>query len=204
MIKLLSMIVMLVIVFALAVVGIGAYLAPDGLRNCQARPTDAADCGTVDAIVAISGGDTSARTAQAIDMYKNGWANLLIFSGAAQDKSGPSNAEAMKRQALAAGVPDGSILIDETSETTKENANNTTELFTEHSIHSVILVTSAYHQRRAGLEFGQRAGMGVKIVNHPVASDNQWSSWWWTTPVGWWLALSELVKIGAFYIGGSR
>lgn len=204
MIKLLASAAAVVIAAAVIISGIGAYLGPDGLRRCDAYPSDTADCRSVDAIVAISGGDTAARTAGAIDLYKHQWAPLLVFSGAAQDTSGPSNAEAMKRQALAAGVPDSAILLDETSQTTKQNANNAIELFTEHNIRSVILVTSAYHQRRAGLEFGQRAGGTIKIINHPIKSDDQWSAWWWTTPIGWWLAISELFKITAFYMGGSR
>ncbi len=191
------------IVIAVFIFGIGTYLAPNGLSHCGTKPSMQGDCTQVDAIVAISGGDTTARTAHAINLYENGWAGLLVFSGAAQDKSGPSNAEAMKRQALAAGVPSDSILIDETSETTKENADNSINLFTENDIHSVILVTSAYHQRRAGLEFGQRAGSSIKIINNPVTTDNQWSVLWWTTPTGWYLAMSELVKIAAFYIGSN-
>jgi uncharacterized SAM-binding protein YcdF (DUF218 family) len=189
---------------AILISGISAYLGPDGLDRCEAYPSEKADCQAVDAIVAISGGDTSARTAQAIDLYEHDWSRLLVFSGAAADKSGPSNAEAMKRQALDAGVPESNILIDETSETTKQNANNTVDLFRQHHIDSVVLVTSGYHQRRAGLEFGQRAGMEIKIINHPVQSDNQWSPTWWMTPTGWYLAVSEMVKIIVFYAGVSR
>lgn len=202
--KLLVSIAAVVILAALVITGISAYLAPDGLSHCDAYPSTKQDCEAVGAIVAISGGDTSARTKQAIDLYKKGWAKLLVFSGAAADKAGPSNAEAMRRQAIAAGIPTNAILIEETSETTKQNAANTTNLFERYNIRSVILVTSAYHQRRAGLEFGQRAGTAIKIVNHPVKTDSQWSQWWWMTPVGWWLALTELFKILAFYIGGSR
>ena len=204
MMKFLVLVVTVILITALAILGIGTYLSPDGLSHCKAQPSDQADCQRVDAIVAISGGDTSARTAQAIALYKNDWSDRLVFSGAAQDKTGPSNAEAMKRQALAAGISEEDIVIDETSETTKQNAANAAGLFQSKNIRSVILVTSAYHQRRAGLEFGERAGAAIKIVNHPVTSDNQWSPWWWTTPTGWWLALSELFKIAAFYLGGSR
>ncbi len=202
--KLLIALAAAIIVVAIAITGISTYLAPDGLSHCQAQPTAKQDCEPVDAIVAISGGDTPARTRQAINLYKNGWSKLLVFSGAAADKAGPSNAEAMRRQAIAADIPSGSILIEETSETTKQNAANTTNLFEQHGIKSVILVTSAYHQRRAGLEFGLRAGMAIKIINHPVTTDNQWSPWWWLTPGGWWLATSELFKVVVFYIGGSR
>ncbi len=204
MIKLFGGLLMIVVIGVIIISAITAYLGPDGLSHCGAYPSAQQDCGAVDAIVAISGGDTQARTAGAIAMYKHSWAPLLVFSGAAEDTSGPSNAKAMERQAIAAGVPRSAILLDETSQTTKQNADNSIQIFTQYNIRSVILVTSAYHQRRAGLEFGQRAGLSVKIINHPIKSDDQWSAWWWTTPFGWWLALTELFKILVFYMGGSR
>lgn len=92
--KLIVGFVVFLIMGAVLIKGISAYLGPDGLSQCQPYPSTEADCQSVDAIVAISGGDTEARTAQAIDLYKHDWAPLLVFSGAAADKSGPSNAEA--------------------------------------------------------------------------------------------------------------
>jgi len=204
MIKLFVTFIAFIVMAVVVISGISAYLGPDGLSNCDPYPSSKPDCQADDAIVAISGGDTQARTQQAIELYKNGWAPLLVFSGAAADKSGPSNAEAMEQQALAAGVPRSDILLDETSATTKQNAANSIDIFEQHHISSVILVTSAYHQRRAGLEFGKRADNKIKIVNHPVKTDDQWSKWWWLTPTGWYLAVSEMMKIIAFYAGATQ
>jgi len=186
-----------------AIIGMSIYLAPDDLAQCSDGPTGFSPCQVADAVVAVSGGDTSARTSEAVALYKKGWASKLIFSGAAQDKTGPSNAEAMRREARSAGVPDGDIITEELGATTKQNAENTQTIFEKNNISSVILVTSAYHQRRASLEFGKRSA-SVTVRNHPVVSDNQWSSVWWLTPVGWFLALSEMIKIAIFYIGGTR
>lgn len=180
---------------------ISDYLGPDDIKQCDPYPSTQTGCKRVDAIVAISGGDTVARAAAAIDLYKRDWAPKLVFSGAAADKSGPSNAETMKVQAIESGVPAAAILLDETSETTKQNASNAIGLLQKNGIESVILVTSAYHQRRADLEFGRRAGSEVAVVNHPVKTDTQWSQWWWTTPTGWFLTVSEMVKIILFYVG---
>ena len=196
-------IIAIVAAVVIVVVGLSLYLSPNDLADCDARPSEKTDCQPADAIVAISGGDTPARTAEAIKLYINGWAPKLIFSGAALDKSGPSNAEVMRSQALAAGVPASDILIEEYGETTKQNAENTQDILADNSISSVILVTSGYHQRRAGLEFNKRAET-VEVRNHPVASDRQWSAWWWLTPGGWFLAISEFIKIIAFYIGGTH
>lgn len=197
-------IIIIIAAVILSIIGIGAYLSPEDLADCGAKPSGIKGCGKKDAIVAVSGGDTSARTSEAIKLYKRGWADTLVFSGAAQDTTGPSNAEAMRRQAVADGVPEAAIIVEELSQNTRENAAETHALLEEQGIGNVILVTSAYHQRRASLEFKTHMGESVEIFNHPVANDNQWSQLWWMTPTGWWLALSELFKIGAFYIGGAR
>lgn len=198
-----KLIVSVLIGLALLIISISLFLAPDSLMKCSDVPSELDGCEPADAIIAVSGGDTSARTQEAIDLYKNGWAKRLIFSGAALDKSGPSNAAVMKQQALEQDVPAGVITIEENSETTKENAEKTKDILLDKSIKSAIVVTSSYHMKRTLLEFRDRAP-SVDFRAHPTISDSQWSVWWWTTPYGWYLALSEIAKIIMFYIGGSR
>jgi uncharacterized SAM-binding protein YcdF (DUF218 family) len=198
-----KIVIAIIVSFVLVVIGLSFYLSPNDLAGCT-EPTSKDPCRKADAIVAVSGGDTLARTQEAIRLYKDGWAPKVIFSGAAQDKSGPSNAEVMRREALRAGIPSDDIITEELSATTKQNAENTRQIFTENDISSVILVTSAYHQRRASLEFRARAESSIQLRNHPVAQDNQWSSWWWATPTGWYLAIGEFIKIMVFHIGGTR
>lgn len=182
------------------IVGISLYLQPNDLISCNDTVGISEPCQKADAIVAVSGGDTNARTDEAIRMYKNGWADTLIFAGAAMDKSGPSNAAAMQARAVNQGVPNTAILLDEASETTKQNAENANTIFDKRGIKSVILITSGYHQRRASIEFNTRSS-DVVIYNHPVASDQDWSFWWWTNPRGWTLAVTELFKIVALQVG---
>ncbi len=189
-----------VMVFALLVGGISWFLAPDNLMKCSETPSELQGCSTADVVITVSGGDTTARTQEAIDLYKNGWAPKLIFSGAAQDKSGPSNAAVMRTQALRQGIPEEAIIIEDQSETTKENAEKTKDILHDKDIHSAIVVTSGYHMKRTILEFRSRAP-NIEFRAHPTVADNQWSVWWWLTPYGWYLALSELFKIFLFYIG---
>ncbi len=181
--------------------GLSWYLQPDDFIGCPTTPSGEGTCVKVGAIVAISGGDTSARTESAIQLYKNGWGNYVVFSGAAQDKSGPSNAAAMKAQAVSEGVPADVIHLDEYAASTEQNATNTKSIFDKLGVTSIILTTSGYHQRRAYLEF-KRADSNIIIYNKPVLSDQDWSFWWWLTPRGWWLALSELAKIIILHVTG--
>lgn len=190
------------VLFAAIIIGMSFYLQPNSFIGCNTLPSDKAECAKADAIVVVSGGDTVARTEKGIQLFKDGWANTLIFSGAAQDKSGPSNAAAMKLQALSAGVPENAIAIDEASANTKQNAENTRSIVSEKNFHDIILVTSGYHQRRASLEFNKMAD-GVIVRNYPITNDRDWGWFWWVTPRGWWLAGGELAKITAFYLGVS-
>ena len=199
--KYLRIFIVVVVLFIVAIWAIGSYLAPDDLAKCAVTPSTKKGCETADAIVAVSGGDTSARAAEAIKLYNNGWGTLLIFSGAAADTSGPSNAEVMKQQAIDAGIDPRVILTDDVSKTTTENATETTNIFQQHGVKSAIIVTSAYHERRATLEFDRRA-LGVTVRSHPVAQDKQWGPFWWLTPTGWLLAIPELVKSLVLSTGG--
>lgn len=195
------------ILFLLFTVGVTSYLGPDALRFCGSpQKNSTGNCAPADAIVVISGGDTAARTEEAIKLYNKGWAPVIIFSGAAADKTGPSNAKAMQAQAISAGVTNSSTIIEELSNTTDQNAENVMELAKERGFRSLILVTSAYHERRALLQFEHYAGLAngekVSVRPHPVAEDKDWNRYWWLTPWGWNLAVNEILKSAVVSTGG--
>jgi uncharacterized SAM-binding protein YcdF (DUF218 family) len=171
-------------------------LSIDDLSGCDGPQQVDSKCSPADAIVAISGGDTDARAREAIELYQQGWAPYIIFSGAAQDKQGTSNAAAMAQQALGAHVPSSAILLDEASINTADNASQVRPIVVDHDFKRLILVTSPYHQRRASIEFNRRLGDIATIINHPTKTDRYWSATnWWATPWGLWLGVSELVKV---------
>lgn len=177
--------------FIILVIGIVAILVG---MTIYISPSDSLE--KADVIVAISGGDTEARTREAIRLYHEGWAPHLLFSGAALDPLSPSNAQVMRDIAESEGVPLYAIDIAERAGNTAENAAESQVIIDEFDYSKVILVTSPYHQRRAYMEFRNRFGDDVDIINHPVEDDSDWSrQWWWRTPKGWWLTLGESVKV---------
>lgn len=197
-------VMVLVCLVAVIILGIGAYLAPDDLANCTiSQPAESGACAAADAIVVVSGGDTIARTDEAIRLFRAGWAPRIVFSGAAADKSGPSNAQVMRQHAIDRGVPIEATIVEEESETTKQNAEQVRQYIMSDEIQDIILVTSGYHMRRASLEFASQLP-DILVRRHPADYDSQWNDWWWLTPDGWYMATSELAKIIAFYTGSSR
>ena len=158
-----------------------------------------------DAIVAISGGNTSARTTRAIELFKQGYGKKLIFSGANSDPSAISDAAQMAKQARRSGVSISDILIEEQAKNTNENAKNVSNIVKDRKYKSIILVTSPYHSTRAALEFKKAfLNTDVRVFSAPVDNDLEWSDLWWTNMRGWYLALSELVGICRFYVGVSN
>jgi uncharacterized SAM-binding protein YcdF (DUF218 family) len=178
--------VVVLLIAVLAVVGLGLvgfYLSPQS------------DLVKADVAVAISGGETAARTEEAVRLYKDGWANKLIFSGAALDPDSPSNARIMAMAAEKEGVPLSDIYMDETSTNTRENAANVSKIISSEGYKSMILVTSPYHQRRAYITFHRALGDGVQINNHSSYDQSWRRSAWWATSYSRSLTLSEFQKV---------
>jgi len=163
-------------------VAVGFYISPqDNLQKA-------------DAIVAISGGDTAARALEAVELYQAGYAPLIIFSGAARDPNSPSNASVMKSIAVAQGVPPDVVAVDEVSTNTRQNAQEVGNIIRVFKQKKIILVTSPYHQRRASIEFQDRLGDDVTIIDHS-AVDQTWSrKAWFLSPLGWYYTLTEMPK----------
>lgn len=184
-------IVLIVVIFGFAgFVGIGYYLSPQN----EAQKSDA--------IVVVSGGQTTSRAQKGIELFKQGYAPVVIFSGAALD-DGPSNAFAMREQALAAGIPSDRIYIDEISQNTYENAIHTKEIINTIGAKKIILVTSPYHQRRANQTFRAVLGQSYEVLG-VSAFDDRWSkSQWWRRGFPLFITLSELWKLGYVNVTGS-
>lgn len=186
--------IILGIILAIAITiffGLGFYLSP------QTKPLQNAD-----AIVVVSGGQTTTRAEKGIELYKQGLAPIIIFSGAALD-DGPSNATQMQSQALLAGVPAQAILTDTDSQNTFQNATNSKRLLEDLDAKNIILVTSPYHQKRVHETFAYVLGKDYRIQD-ASSVDNRWSkSQWWATPFGQNISLSEMQKLLYIYLTGN-
>ena len=148
-----------------------------------------------DVIVALSG-DTGARTETAVDLWKRQLAPIIIFAGASEDPNSVASAELMKRDAIAQGVREASIIVEPASTSTQENARLVADLMKSRGLSSAILVTSPYHQRRASNLFSNTFGPANLTFSNYPARDPQWdpNTWWLREPART-LTVIELVKL---------
>ncbi|MCL6611099.1 MAG: YdcF family protein [Peptococcaceae bacterium] len=153
-----------------------------------------------DAVVILSG-ETVPRVAKGVELYKEGYAGLIIMSGGGRPTSRLTDADLMRMEAVDSGVPPEVVLLENKSESTYENAVNVKEIILEKGIKSFLLVTSNYHTRRARYIFGRVfKGTGVEIITVSAPDPKFSPSSWWKKHEGQQKALTELANLIVYRI----
>jgi uncharacterized SAM-binding protein YcdF (DUF218 family) len=139
-----------------------------------------------DAIVVLGDDDYSGdRAARAAELYRQGWAPTVVASGRMlRPYAGIAELEAHDLEAD--GVPQSAILqFPQRAEDTREEAVALRGLVAQHAWHSVLVVTSNYHTRRAQFIFGRVLPQDVqsRISSSPDPNYD---------PAGWWYSMQGI------------
>jgi uncharacterized SAM-binding protein YcdF (DUF218 family) len=159
---------------------VGAWLMRATENWAVRRPL--AQSPVVDAIVVLSAGRglapgpervsewaDSNRFFGGVELFQAGKAPLLIFTGAlvGGSRDGPTEGDLLARQARALGVPEGRIAVTGFVANTADEAGEVAAVLRARQVTSpeILLVTSAFHMRRARLVFEQQ---GLMVTTFPV------------------------------------
>jgi uncharacterized SAM-binding protein YcdF (DUF218 family) len=124
-----------------------------------------------DAIVVIGGDHKPERMRQAAELYRQGYAPLIIISAGTIVLEGDQpipEAQVMYRQARELGLPNDRLILEQASKSTYENATYTKALCQARGIRSILLVTSAYHSRRARRLFQEVYASDITVSTQPA------------------------------------
>jgi uncharacterized SAM-binding protein YcdF (DUF218 family) len=127
---------------------------------------------SADAIVVIGGDHKPERMQRAAELYQHGYAPLIIISAGTTVLEGDQylpEAEVMRWQIHALGVPDVVLMLEQASQSTQENAIDTREICRARGIHSILLVTSAYQSSRARLIFRSLFEPDIDVSVQPAS-----------------------------------
>jgi uncharacterized SAM-binding protein YcdF (DUF218 family) len=153
-----------------------------------------------DAIIVLSGDSPRApRAARAAELYRAGWAPVVVASGTAL-RSYFSEADLMAQDLLRDGVPKNSIIpFRHTARYTLAEAQALAAFCTERGWHRLLVVTSNYHTRRADYIFHQvfPPADRVRVIAAQDVDFDPYS--WWTTREGTKLFIRELVGLGVAF-----
>ena len=119
-----------------------------------------------------AGGGYQERVKHAVELYRKGYARHLVFVSGYVFAF--HEAEIMKNLAVTLGVPPGDIILEERAANTYESAVFAREILEREGWHSVLVVSSPYHMRRAAGVF-RKTAPGVEVIPAPVPQSQFYS-----------------------------
>jgi uncharacterized SAM-binding protein YcdF (DUF218 family) len=137
-----------------------------------------------DVIHVIAGDDY--RTDYAIQLYDQGFAKTLFFTGGWCDIHLYYHGEHAKERSLAQAVPSSAIAFDDSKVVSTYMEAQRLKEWIDHSpypIRSVIVVSDPFHMRRIQWTYRQVFGDSVEVQMAPVPFDRTpYTRTWWTDP----------------------
>jgi len=170
-----------------------------GVANTQKSPHDR--------VYLEKGAD---RATHAIQLYRQGVINKILISGGSSRliKNKLKEADNLALVFRTCGIPEADILIENQGRNTYESAVNCASLIEDQAKdHSVVLITSAFHMRRASACF-QKAGLEVdKFSADFYTFDRKFTPDTWLLPSQgaihkWTIIIKEWVGIVAYKVSG--
>ncbi|MEP6946321.1 MAG: YdcF family protein [Acidobacteriota bacterium] len=165
-----------------------------------------------DAMIVLSGSSVyNERAFRAAELYKQGVSPKIFLTNdgvragwSESQKTNPRYVDLAQWDLISLGVPADAITIlpGEVSGTESEALVLATEI-KQRPLSSVLIVTSAYHSRRALWTFEKAfAGKGVTLgIEHaPLGDLNPKPSNWWHNRLGWKLVGAEYFKAVGYWL----
>jgi uncharacterized SAM-binding protein YcdF (DUF218 family) len=155
--------------------------------------------GAADVAVVMAGDPDYERTKTAARLWLEGEVSLLVMTGG---EPGPGDsATSLREVAIRMGVPPGRIRMEQVSHSTRGAMVAVWPLLEQLQVRRVAVVTSPYHQRRAGWA-ARRVFEGVEVLDRP-AEPSSWSpEGWWKDPRSRRIVLSEYGKLAYYVLRG--
>lgn len=163
-----------------------------------------------DVIVVMSGSAVyKERTKRAAEYYSQGLANRVLLTNdnlrgewSSSEQRNPFFYERARNNLLSLGVPAERVeIISQPVTNTYQEAEVLREYALEHQLRSLLVITSAYHSRRALWTLNRVfAGTRIEISVQSVEGGEQTPAplTWWLHPRGWQMLVEEYVK-NAYY-----
>ncbi len=113
------------------------------------------------------------RVANAVALYKSGYASKIIVSGGNDSEDNINEAETMKKIAIEGGVKVQDILLEKEATSTYENFTYSKQILNKNKLKSIIIVTEPFHSPRAGLIAKK---MGINFTVSPASESPCWTN----------------------------
>ena len=167
----------LCVLVLLWLLGVAAWIIWVGDRD-QAAPADAIIVLGAAAYDAKPSPVFEERIRHGLDLYRQGYAPKLIFTGGFGGAGARfSESQVARRYALKQEIPARDILIENRSRTTRQNLVEAKQLMDAHGMHRVILVSDPLHMARA-LRLSRELGIDALASSTPSTRFRSFHTSW--------------------------
>ncbi|HEV7666859.1 MAG TPA: YdcF family protein [Chloroflexota bacterium] len=189
------------LIAAAVTVGLALWLANAGALLIYEQPPEAAD-----AIVVLAG-NAADRLPHGLALKSQGFASLVVISNERVHTHGLETTWlALHRAGLSAPELDDAdlaVLDDPPPESTIDEAHRVADVLAVRGLHSALLVTDAFHSRRAYLLFRAAfAHKGLTVRSTPAA-DTFGLAQWWAHPLAARRVAEEWAKLALYLVEGA-
>jgi len=155
-----------------------------------------------DVIVALGGDNRCNREKRAAELYRQGWANNVVVSGI-KYPWGFHTGDAARAYVISQGVPQEKISVIRDTLNTRAEAKALEALMRERGWNSAIIVTSAFHSRRATYTI-EKTARDLTFYSSPTPTGHpEWAPRaWWTRRDDVYLTVREFISWANTLIGG--
>jgi uncharacterized SAM-binding protein YcdF (DUF218 family) len=124
-----------------------------------------------DAIVVLTGG--KGRVEEGVRLFRESRAKFLFFVGV-----DPSVRKSDLYRPKQGDPSSDNVILEKSSRNTLENSIFGRDVIVQSGVHSILLITSRYHLKRASILFRNSLPKDITIIPYPVDSANLKESWW--------------------------
>lgn len=165
-----------------------------------------------DAVFVLAGSRLE-RSLEAVDLYRDGYAATIVLSPGLEEPAErtarargirfPREADVLRDALVAAGIPPNAIVIGDGSvDNTASEGALLRAITIRRGWHTVIVVTSKYHTRRAGYAMRRALdGTGVAIIVRASRYDPADPAHWWRQRRDVRFLMDEWPKLIAYRLG---
>lgn len=166
---------LLVVAWIGSVVAVLVFAERDGVRHGADR------VGQADAIVVLGAAQYAgrpspvlrARVNHALDLWRDGVAPLLVFTGGVGDRDTTSEAAVSASYAMRHGVPESAMMLEAEGRTTSESIRSVALMLGARQQTSVVLVSDPFHMFRLWILARRH---GFRVITSPTRTSPIWAN----------------------------
>lgn len=155
-----------------------------------------------DVIIVLGGEKAGERTKRAVELYKEGYADQILFSDGTELSWRLKTVDEMLLLARQLGVPEEDILAERQSRSTYENAFYSKAIIEEKGFTAAIVVTTDWHTKRSKNIFDKVFKKTDISLTYAAADDDRMENLkrWWKDSEKQQIVLTEWARLIVYWV----